>query len=420
MFKKIILPNGSSVLLERIASLDTVTLGFWFTTGSADESKETNGYTHFIEHMLFKGTKKIDAYRLIKEIEGVGGIFNAFTSRNFTAFYISIISSEIDRALNILIDIIDNSVFDKEEVEREKRVIIEEIKMANDMPEERIGQQFFEKAYKGTGMALPIAGTIKNIKNIKRDETYSYYKEKFNASNFIISIAGNFDFDVVEKKLLKLKLKKKQKTTWDDLSFNYATRSSENLDLNQVYFSLMLPTFKAGYKYNPNINIINDVLGSSSSSRLFQNLREKQGLCYNIYSSNSTFVNTGTFEIHGSTSLAYYAQTIESVYKEIEILIKNKITKTEMEEAKQMQIGTLAFNKMSTDFLMNKNVKHEYYYSKHIPLHKIYKSIMKIDLDDTNNMIDTIFSNRKLFLSTIGPKGTTDITNSISEKLKLN
>ncbi len=108
----------TEALLERIPTLDTVTIGFWFTTGSADENKDTNGYSHFIEHMLFKGTKNIDAYKLIKEIEGVGGIFNAFTSRHFTAFYISIISSEIDRALNILIEIIDNSIFDENEIEK--------------------------------------------------------------------------------------------------------------------------------------------------------------------------------------------------------------------------------------------------------------------------------------------------------------
>lgn len=420
MFKKIILPNGSLALLERIPALDTVTIAFWFSTGSADESTKTNGYTHFIEHMLFKGTKNMDAYHLIKEVESVGGIFNAFTSRNFTSFYISIISSQIQKAIRILIDIVENSLFDEKELQREKSVIMEEISMVSDVPEEIVGQQFFEKAYKGSAMAMPIAGTTESIKNVKRKDLFPYYEEKFNGSNLMISIAGNFDFDAVEKELSKITLKPKEKTEWNEIDFNYDTAYSENSSLNQVYFSLMTPTFKAGHKYNKNINIINDVFGSSASSRLFQNLREKKGLCYNIYSYNSSFTNVGTFEIHGSTSIKHYPKAIESIYKEIEILLKNKITEQELEESKQMQIGGLAFSKMNTDFLTSKNFKHEYYYSKHIPFAKMYKSIQSTTLEDTNRIIDEIFSAKKLFLSAIGPDGTNELTDKVSKKLKLN
>ncbi len=420
VFKKITLPNGSLALLERLPALDTVTIAFWFTTGSADESNKTNGYTHFIEHMLFKGTKNRDAYSLIKEIESVGGIFNAFTSRNFTSFYISVISSEAQKAINTLIDIVENSLFDEKELQREKSVIMEEISMVSDVPEEIVGQQFFSTAYKGSAMALPIAGTTQSIKNVKRKDLYPYYEEKFNASNLMISIAGNFDFDLVEKTLSNIKLKPKEQTKWNEIDFNYGIEHSENPSLNQVYFSLMTPTFKAGHKYNKNISIINDVFGSSASSRLFQNLREKKGLCYSIYSYNSAFTNTGTFEIHGATSLGHYQKAIESIYKEIEILIKNKITEIELEESKQMQIGGLAFNKMNADFIMNKNFKHEYYYSKYTPFSKMYKNIHKTNLIDTNRIIDEVFASKKFFISAIGPDGTSEITEKVAKKLKLN
>lgn len=422
MFKKIVLQNGASVVLERIKFLDTVSVGFWFATGSADETKDVNGYCHFIEHMLFKGTKNKNARDIIKNIEGVGGIFNAFTSRHFTVFYISIVSSHIARAMDILIDVIDNSLFDEKEISREKRVVIEEIKMSNDAPEEIIAQQFFERAYKGTAMSFPIAGTVSNIKKVERSKICSHFKNKFHASNLVISVAGNFDIDYVENKLSYLKLKKnvKEKTKWHDASFKYATKVTERNDLNQVYFSFMMPTYKVGDRRNYNINVINDVFGGPSSSRLFQNLRENKGLCYNIYSHNSSFANGGIFEIHGSTSLEYYEYAFESIFEEIEILLKNKLRKEEIEEAKEMEKGAVAFNKMNTDFLMNKNAKNEYYYGKRVTFEKIYKNIDNVDPNLTDEVIEELFGRRKFFLSAVGPLGTKDKSFFLSEKFKIN
>lgn len=414
------LSNGTRVILESIPVLDTVSLGFWFSTGSANEAKEENGYTHFVEHMLFKGTNDLDAKAIIKQIEGVGGIFNAFTSRHFTSFYISIISKYFDRALNILSDIISNSAFRDIDISREKKVVIEEIKMSNDAPEELVGQQFFSNAYKGTSMGFPIAGSISNIKNIDKNGIYSYFKKNFNSNNLIISIAGKFDMDRIEEKLSKIKIDKNEASKWSPLPFFYKTKSSEKADLHQVYFALISPSFKASDDRNYTVNAVNDIFGGSSYSRLFQTIRENKGLCYNIYSYNSAFVNGGTFEIHGSTSLEHYEETIESIYREIDTLLENRIMEDELEEAKETYKSTIAFNKLNAEFIMNKNARHEYYHKRHVSFKEMYRMIDKINMKYVNNIIENILSQKKFFLTALGPKGTNNISNNISKRLKLN
>ena len=179
MVKRLTLKNGIRLILEYMPILDTVSTGFFFTTGSANENKETNGYTHFIEHMLFKGTDKTSAKEIVRKIEGVGGVFNAFTSRHLTSFYINIISKYFERAIDTLENIILNSAFREEDISKEKKVVIEELKMVNDTPEETVSSQFFAHAYKGTSMALPIGGHINNIKSISREKVYKYFKSIF-------------------------------------------------------------------------------------------------------------------------------------------------------------------------------------------------------------------------------------------------
>lgn len=275
MVKRLTLKNGIRAVLEKMNILDTVSVGFIFLTGSANESKEENGYTHFIEHMLFKGTENINSKDIIRRIEGVGGIFNAFTSRHLTSFYINIISKYFDRAIDTLENIMLNSAFKEDDIKKEKKVIIEELKMSNDTPEEISANQFFKEAYKGTSMSFPIGGSISNIKKINRDKVYSYFKEHFNSNNLIISIAGNFDIDYAVKRIEKIKLEKNKKTVNEKLPFYYRTITKEKGELNQVYFSLITPSYSVlENRKRYAINIVNDIFGGSSYSRLFQSIRE--------------------------------------------------------------------------------------------------------------------------------------------------
>ena len=421
MVKRLTLKNGTRVILEKMQMLDTVSIGFIFLTGSANEKKEENGYTHFIEHMLFKGTDKITSKELVRNIEGVGGMFNAFTSRHLTSFYINIISKYFDRAVDTLENIMLHSAFREDDINREKKVIIEELKMSNDTPEEISANQFFAAAYKGTSMSFPIGGNINNIKKISREKIYSYFKEHFNSNNLIISIAGNFDIDYAVDRLEKIKLEKRTRTVNDELPFYYKTITKEKQEINQVYFSLVTPSYNAcDNKKRYAMNIVNDIFGGSSYSRLFQSIRENKGLCYNIYSYNSSFINGGAFEIHGSTSLDRYAETIESIYYEIERLVNERISEEEIEEAKESYKGSMAFSKFSAEFIMNKNARHELYSSKYISFKELYNIIDKIDLKLVNEVIDEKLMNKKFFLTSVGAKGTKDISKALSSKLKLN
>mgnify|MGYP004553494171 FL=1 len=420
MVKRITLQNGIKVILEYMPILDTVSTGFFFITGSANETKETNGYTHFIEHMLFKGTDKISAKELVRKIEGVGGVFNAFTSRHLTSFYINIISKYFERAIDTLEDIILNSAFREEDIAKEKKVVIEEIKMVNDTPEETASSQFFAEAYKGTAMAFPIGGNINNIKTINREKVYKYFKKNFNANNLVVSIAGKFDMDLAIKKLSNIKLKKNIKTENKEIPFFYKTTSKEREDLNHVYFSLYAPSYKASDDKKYSMNILNDIFGVSSYSRLYQSVRENKGLCYNIYSSATSFINGGLFEITGSTSLKNYEETIATIYGEINKIINERITKEELEESKESYKSYMAFSKLNANYIMNKNARNEIYASKYMSFKDIYKSIDKVNINSVNEVIDEKLSDKKFFLTSVGPKGSKDISKNISKKLNLN
>ena len=420
MVKRITLQNEIKVILEYMPILDTVSTGFFFITGSANETKETNGYTHFIEHMLFKGTDKISAKELVRKIEGVGGVFNAFTSRHLTSFYINIISKYFERAIDTLEDIILNSAFREEDISKEKKVVIEELKMVNDTPEETVSSQFFAHAYKGTSMALPIGGHINNIKSISREKVYKYFKKHFNANNLVISIAGNFDMDLAVKKLSAIKLKKDIKTVNKKAPFYYETIAKEKEELNHVYFSLSTPSYDANDNKKYSMNILNDIFGVSSYSRLYQSVRENKGLCYNIYSSATSFINGGIFEIAGSTSLKNYEETIETVYKELNKLIDERITKEELEESKESYKSSMAFSKLNANYIMNKNARNEIYASKYMSFKDIYKSIDKVNIKSVNEVIDEKLSDKKFFLTSVGSKGSKIISKNISKKLNLN
>ena len=420
MVKRITLQNGIKVILEYMPILDTVSTGFFFITGSANETKETNGYTHFIEHMLFKGTDKISAKELVRKIEGVGGVFNAFTSRHLTSFYINIISKYFERAIDTLEDIILNSAFREEDISKEKKVVIEEIKMVNDTPEETASSQFFAEAYKGTAMSFPIGGNINNIKTINREKVYKYFKKNFNANNLVVSIAGKFDMDLAIKKLSNIKLKKNIKTENKEIPFFYKTTAKEREDLNHVYFSLYSPSYKASDDKKYSMNILNDIFGVSSYSRLYQSVRENKGLCYNIYSSATSFINGGLFEITGSTSLKNYEETIETIYGEINKIINERITKEELEESKESYKSYMAFSKLNANYIMNKNARNEIYASKYMSFKDIYKSIDKVNIKSVNEVIDEKLSNKKFFLTSVGPKGSKVISKNISKKLNFN
>ena len=420
MVKRITLQNGIKVILEYMPVLDTVSTGFFFITGSANETKETNGYTHFIEHMLFKGTDKISAKELVRKIEGVGGVFNAFTSRHLTSFYINIISKYFERAIDTLEDIILNSAFREEDIAKEKKVVIEEIKMVNDTPEETASSQFFAAAYRGTAMAFPIGGNISNIKTINREKVYKYFKKHFNANNLVVSIAGKFDMDLAIKKLSDIKLKKNIKTENKEIPFFYKTTAKEREDLNHVYFSLYAPSYKASDDKKYSMNILNDIFGVSSYSRLYQSVRENKGLCYNIYSSATSFINGGLFEITGSTSLKNYEETIETIYGEINKIINERITKEELEESKESYKSYMAFSKLNANYIMNKNARNEIYASKYMSFKDIYKSIDKVNINSVNEVIDEKLSDKKFFLTSVGPKGSKVISKNINKKLNLN
>ena len=227
--------------------------------------------------------------------------------------------------------------------------------------------------------------------------------------------------DYVIKRLSQIKLEKKSKTINGELPFYYKTISKEKKELHQVYFSLVKPSYNAyDNKKRYAMNIVSDIFGGSAYSRLFQAVRENKGLCYNIYSYNSSFINGGTFEIHGSTSLDRYKETIETIYYEMDKLITERISEEELEEAKESYKSSMAFSKFNAESIMNKNARNELYASKYLSFKDIYKAIDSIDLKLINEVIDEKLADKKFFLTSVGESGTKNLSNKLSKKFKLN
>ena len=311
---KDILDSGATVITERKSYFDSIAIGFWVKTGSANEPSDINGISHFIEHMLFKGTKKRSYLDIDKEIDIMGGALNAFTGNELTCFYTKVLAKNYERAIDLLTDIMFNSLFSASEIEKEKLVVLQEIMGAQDDPYDYVHDLFYKDFYGNSLYGNPILGTADTVQGFDRDKIIKYFNEYYIPKNIIVSVAGNIDHNkVVESidKFIKKFYKENNKAELNNSSVNNSAiyDNSDNLtgankkisknygeffhskELEQIHFVIGFDGIKKTDKEYYIMEILNTVLGGSVSSRLFQEVREKKGLAYSIYS-NSVFHKT--------------------------------------------------------------------------------------------------------------------------------
>ena len=285
MYKCQTLENGLTIIGEEIPYLKSISLGIWVKAGSIIETKENSGVSHFIEHMLFKGTKNRSSKELAREIDNLGGILNAFTSKECTCFYVKLLDEHIDIGIEVLSDMILNSCFDKKDIEKEKSVILEELKMYEDSPDDLSYDLLLENIYKDHSLGMNILGDRNTLKNFKRENILDYYNKYYVPNNSVISICGNFNFEEIVEKI-KDKFK-----TWEAKEASINTTEpkfnpciiKKNKDIKQVNLAINLkaiPMINDREVYA--LSVVNNVFGGSISSRLFQKIREEKGLVYSI------------------------------------------------------------------------------------------------------------------------------------------
>lgn len=405
MYKKHVLENGLTIIGEEIPYVKSISLGIWINAGSRIEDEEISGISHFIEHMLFKGTKNRTSKQIASEIDNLGGQINAFTSKECTCYYVKLLDSHIDIGIDILSDMILNSKFNEDDLDKERSVIIEELKMYEDSPEDLAYDLLTENIYKNDPLGMNIIGTEESLERLNREKLLDYFNKYYVPNNSVIAISGNFNFNEIINKI------EEKFKGWKKRSVNIDIKKSEfkscfltkNKDIEQVNLAMSLeavPLENDEEVYA--LAVINTVFGGSISSRLFQKIREEKGLVYSIYSSQSLYRKCGELGIFASMSNDHLEEVYESIIEEIKIMKKDYLTEQEIKESKEQLKGSYILGLESTSSRMMSIGRSLLLNNKVESTDDILKSIDNVDRETVKKVIDKIFNLNKLGVCIVG------------------
>jgi len=404
-YQRTVLDNGIRVITEKIPYLRSVSIGVWVMIGSRDEQPDENGISHFIEHLLFKGTEKRTAFDIAKEIDSVGGTLNAFTGREYTCFYAKVIDHNLPLAIDLLSDIFLNSVMDLKDVEKERMVILQEIKMVEDTPDDYVHDLFNRVCWGDHPLGFPIYGNSELVQSFQRDQLYRFFKENYPPDRIIVCAAGNLEHQEVVDLIDETfgKIPKSNKTRTRSKPDPISTTNVWKRDLEQVHFCLGTK----GLQYNHSLRfasyVLNTILGGGMSSRLFQEIRENRGLAYSVYSYLPTYIDAGLVVVYAGTNEGAFQEVIDLVLKEFKRLKNEPLKHEELETAKEQLKGNLLLSLESSDNLMTRLAKNEIYFKSYLPVATILKGIDEVKEETVQRLAGDIFDERFFCLTVLGP-----------------
>jgi predicted Zn-dependent peptidase len=405
MFKRITLDNGVRIVCEKIPYVRSVSVGIWVGTGSRSETRENNGISHFIEHMLFKGTEKRTAKQIAESIDNIGGQINAFTGKECTCYYTKTLDTHIENAVEVLADMFFHSRFSQKDIDVEKKVILEEIGMYEDSPEELVHDILSETVWNDNSLGYPILGTQDSLKGIDPDMIRRYMDSSYTPHNSVISVAGNFD----EEKLVELltryfscwKAGSRQETIYHPAQFISNTRIKEK-ETEQVHVCMGFKGIEHGNDRLYTLLAVNNIFGGGMSSRLFQKIREEKGLVYSIYSYPSSYQNAGLFTIYAGMNPEHLPKVVELVTQEIREIRKTRISPEELEKSKEQLKGNYILGLESTSSRMNSIGKSELLLGRIYSPEEVLQKIDGIDMETVTEIIDRIFDMSSISYSAVG------------------
>ncbi|HEY6874097.1 MAG TPA: pitrilysin family protein [Geobacteraceae bacterium] len=387
MVKKTVLDNGIRVISENMPHAHSVTIGIWVASGSRNERPEHNGVAHFIEHLLFKGTGRRSALQIAREIDSLGGVLNAFTGREFVCYYAKVLHRFLPKAVDLLSDIFLNSVFDTEEIEKERKVILQEIGLLEDSPDDFIHDLFTRNFWQGHPLGMPIIGTEKSVGALSRDFIVGYRDDTYRSEDIIIAAAGRIDHDELLG-LLNSLFDRVQTGKGSSPAFRPSPGKKVELvekDLEQVHLCLGTLSLPQRHPKRYEAFILNAVLGGSMSSRLFQEVREKLGLAYSIYSYIASHSDSGSLAVYAGTSRERVNEVVEIVLRELKRLRSEPLSEGELHDAQEQLKGNILLSLESSDNRMTKLAKNEIYFGCYQPLREI---IAGIDLVTPRSLLE--------------------------------
>ena len=343
MAKEIKLENGISIIIEKNTMVRSAALGIWVASGSVYEDDLTHGVSHFIEHMMFKGTENRSARQIAEDMDKIGATFNAMTGKEATCYYVKTLTSNIYRGAEILLDMVLGSTFDTVELDKERQVILEEIKMVKDTPDDEIYDIISELVNCGNPLSRSVLGTPDSLAGIDRDRMVAYYKDRYTRDGIVVAVAGNFDEDrIIEMFSEKMNSLKEKADSAERVILPYEKSSLVKVkDIEQTHICLAVPSVSYDNDLYYAFVLMNTLLGGSMSSRLFQNIREQKGLAYNVCSANSFSSFTGFFNIYAGVSRENAAKTIREIRYELSKLAEEGVSEEELSIAKE-QVKTFS------------------------------------------------------------------------------
>ncbi|MCG8374166.1 MAG: insulinase family protein [Balneolales bacterium] len=401
------LPNGLRIVTERIESVKSISVGIWVKTGSRNENKEQAGVTHFLEHMLFKGTDKRTAFDIAQSMESVGGYLNAFTSSEYTCYYARCVDSQLPRALDVLSDMVLNPSFPEEEVEKEKKVVIEEMKMYRDSPDDYLFEEFTTRLFQGHALGRPVLGFEDTVSAFSRQDLYEYMRQRYQPSNLLVAVAGNVEHEEVIRLVSEYFDKNNTQEVINEEQ-PMGVLNNEKLALTkpieQTHYILGRRGLDFDHKDKYLLLLANTVLGGGMSSRLHQNVREKYGYCYSIQTFNQSYSDSGIWGVYVGTDKEYVEHVHELVVAELEKIRTELIPEKEFSEAKSQLKGKLLLSQENTSNRMMRLAKSELYFDRFITLDELEANIDEVSAEDVLDFAKEFFDQANFLEAVLTPE----------------
>jgi predicted Zn-dependent peptidase len=404
--RKDVLPNGLTILTEAMPAIRSVSMGIWVRTGSRQESEEENGISHFIEHMVFKGTKNRSAEQIAREADSIGGHLDAFTAKECTSFSVKALDEHVPRAFDILSDLFINPLFQPEDIPKESKVIQEEIKMVEDTPDDLVHEMFTQSYWRGQALGRPILGTRRTVGSFNRERLCDYFQRHYTPNSTLLAAAGN----VEHARFVDLVAKSFGNLPWGPAADDGppptphpSIRHRHKKELEQVHLCVGAPSYPLPHEKRFACYILNTVLGGGMSSRLFQNIREKRGLAYAVFSGLSSFRDAGCMSVYAGTALENARQVLGLILDEFRQLKSEAISDQELQHAKDYLKGNLLLSLETTGSRMSNVARQEMYFGRYISLDETSQRVDEVTSAEVLEVAREFFQTDRLAVTFLGP-----------------
>lgn len=402
------LPNGIRIVTEQMPHVRSVSLGIWIGTGSRRENAEENGISHFIEHMVFKGTKNRSAEEIARSVDSIGGGLDAFTAKEMVSYNTKVLDEHLPLAFDVLADLVRNPLFRDDDIEKEKGVILEELKMEVDNPEYLLHEIFSSNFWKDHPIGKPILGTKETVQKFHREMLQEYYARVYSPANILITAAGNLSHSHIVELARKHfeDLEMSGPVPADRAPVPHARLVFRNkTSLEQMHLYMGVPSYALPHEDRFACYVLNTLLGGGMSSRLFQNIREKQGLAYAVYSELSMYSDTGCLAIYAGTSLEAARKVVDSIVHEFRDLKENLVPEEELRRAKDHLKGSFMLGLESTSSRMGNLARQELYFKRFFSLDDMVESIEKVTAEEVQRLAREFFDARNITMAMLGNLG---------------